>query len=361
MESRWKPVEHTSDDFKGIAALRENFESTEAQTSRRAIGPGYYQWKLRQNPVALGSCMIAVPNESTNPVGLATITPKTFIVDRKPVRSAEIGDTFTHTSFQRQGIFSAMVFGAKEAAIRSGIDFIYGTPNNQSLPGYQKKCNFDVVPSARVNNYVLPLNAGAVLGTRIKSRMVTGIVGPLIQVILSLIVMLRTRGRASGAYQIDQTSEFPKGLVDVILKAAQRFDVILDRNPGYLSWRFCTNPDKYKIFTISGTGKPVGYFVLKDGYWSGLKVGYVADFLVDPEDPKAVDAALAFICRFFKQEGMDMVACWMADGPFSPALRRHGFFVHKNVPLICFKNTVGEKIIDANHRWHFTLADSDNI
>ena len=71
---------------------------------------------------------------------MASFTPKKFKVCSEIIIVSEIGDTFTDPNYQRQGIFSTLVNSVREDALKySRVQLLYGTPNENSLPGYEKK------------------------------------------------------------------------------------------------------------------------------------------------------------------------------------------------------------------------------
>jgi hypothetical protein len=57
-----------------------------------------------------------------------------------------------------------------------------------------------------------------------------------------------------------------------------------------------------------------------------------------------------------------MVAGWTVEkGTYYNVLKRFGFKKHKKVPIIRYKTDLCNKIINQPGKWHFTMADSDNI
>ena len=88
----------------------------------------------------------------------------------------------------------------------------------------------------------------------------------------------------------------------------------------------------------------------------------LADFLVDEEQPEIFTEFVLRSLNNFQQVKVDMVAGWAADkGIYYNVLRRFGFKRHKEVPIICYKTDLCTKIMNQLGKWHFTMADSDNI
>jgi hypothetical protein len=55
---------------------------------------------------------------------------------------AQSGATMTHPDHQKKGLFVTLAKMTFEAAQKEGVQFIYGFPNENSLPGFEKKLNW---------------------------------------------------------------------------------------------------------------------------------------------------------------------------------------------------------------------------
>ncbi|MFQ5888406.1 MAG: hypothetical protein ACE5HY_06895, partial [Candidatus Hydrothermarchaeales archaeon] len=59
---------------------------------------------------------------------------------------------------------------------------------------------------------------------------------------------------------------------------------------------------------------------------------------------------------------IDLISSWVVKNSYYYKIfRRMGFIHYKNIPMICYKNGLGDQIINGQYNWHFTMADSDNI
>ena len=59
--------------------------------------------------------------------------------------------------------FTTLKYGDSEA---KSISFIYGTPNEQSLPGYEKKANFKIIKSIYVNSMSFQVNISPIISRK---------------------------------------------------------------------------------------------------------------------------------------------------------------------------------------------------
>ena len=64
--------------------------------------------------------------------------------------AAQSGDTMTHKSHAGKGLFTTLARMTYELAREKGIEFVYGSPNYNSLPGFIKKLNW-VCPEKMVD------------------------------------------------------------------------------------------------------------------------------------------------------------------------------------------------------------------
>lgn len=358
---RWKPRAYVEEDLEAVARLRNLAGGAPEGGGRRSASREYFRWKLLENPRGRGGMQVAV--DADRIVGMASLTPKTLLIRGAEVNAAEIGDTFTDPEYQRQGIFVELVGRTVAEAEGGGIGLIYGTPNQNSLPGYEKKCNFVTIPAAKVINVVRPLRLGRVLGAHCGGA--GGFfnkVSPVLDFAYRLRYPTSVRNTLCAGYSLEVVTQFPPGVEKLAHRAATRYDVVMLRDRAYLSWRFLENPDSYKILMARGKGEPAGYVVAKEAKWRSLGVGYLADFLVDEETPEIFDHLVSEVVVSFYKAGLDMAAAWVVDGThYHQTLVRRGFRPYRTVPIICKRNEAAAAVLSSPARWHFTIADSDNI
>lgn len=99
----------------------------------------FWQWKHHANPFGQSFGLYTWDEEAQLATGLRLLLRWQFCrVDGEPVRAVRAVDTATHPNYQRRGIFSTLTRQAIADLTAEGVDFIYNTPNQQSLPGYLK-------------------------------------------------------------------------------------------------------------------------------------------------------------------------------------------------------------------------------
>lgn len=355
LDVSWHIRHSKESDFEGISQLRKQFSSEEG-SDRRSCEPSYYKWKLLDNPSNGG--LLNVSDDSGEVVGITTLTPKYFITNSGVHLGAEIGDTYTHKDFQRQGMFSKLVNFTREQASQSNIELIYGTPNHLSLPGY-RKLEFCEVSNVDLYNWVMPINFRNVIMERFKNKVLATIGSPLLSLIYSVIFK---NSNFKKSYKISKITEFPPEIDQLTEKARKKYGWLIQRDKKYLDWRFCSNPDNYDIWVCQLDNQITGYLVAKMGKFSTLKVGYIADFLIDEAHLQAFDELCATSIDYFRTNHVDLISSWAIRGDcYHKSLAKFGFIKFKPVPIICDNHNLGSQLLAEPVKWHFTMADSDNI
>ena len=351
----WNSKSLIPDELIDVSNLRKTFIG---DSERRSLEANYYKWKIVNNYFMQGK-MWAIYDKK-NAIGMASFTPKKFKVCSEIIIAAEIGDTFTNPNYQRQGIFSILVNSVKEDALKSSkVLFLYGTPNESSLPGYEKKLNFLQSPSVQVANYIYPVKIKEVVSARFGQIWKRKFFNVLLQFIYK--GLLRPK-KSSHDVSLSEVDDFPQDIYSLLRSNTDQYDIIMVRDYNYLKWRFISNPDKYSIWIVYKLEEIIGYIVTKTGKWKGLQVLYIADYLMKENNDVYFHDAILRLIEKSKNNGIDLLSCWAVKSDiYAKQLRSCRFFKIKDIPIICYSNNFGKKIIKTNYKWHFTMADSDNI
>jgi hypothetical protein len=96
----------------------------------------YWIWKHEKNPFGKSEVMVSVSEESLS--GLRAMMPWVWQAEQHQYKTYRAVDTATHPDFQGKGIFKKLTQNMVGQLQAVGSDFIFNTPNSQSLPGYLK-------------------------------------------------------------------------------------------------------------------------------------------------------------------------------------------------------------------------------
>lgn len=97
---------------------------------------GFWRWKHYQNPFGESPGLVAVDGEKV--VGVRVFLRWQWRAGDRVLRAVRAVDTATHPEWERRGIFQGMTLGMVERLTAEGVDFIFNTPNQFSMPGYLK-------------------------------------------------------------------------------------------------------------------------------------------------------------------------------------------------------------------------------
>jgi GNAT superfamily N-acetyltransferase len=94
----------------------------------------FWKWKHFENP--FGSSLLLVARINKQIVGLRAYLRWRFVSPFGTLQAMRAVDTATHPDHQRKGVFRLLTLEANRRAGEEGVDLIFNTPNQKSLPGY---------------------------------------------------------------------------------------------------------------------------------------------------------------------------------------------------------------------------------
>jgi hypothetical protein len=96
-------------------------------------------------------------SSSNEPAAYYGAFPVKAQFDGKEILLAQSGDTMTHLDHRGKGLFITLAKMTYDLAKQSGVEFIFGFPNDNSYPGFVKK--LDWVHKANIHNYKIKTGA----------------------------------------------------------------------------------------------------------------------------------------------------------------------------------------------------------
>ena len=326
---------------------------------RRTFAAEYYLWKIVKNPAGRGFVSLAVDMDRI--VGTTTVTRKKVWFRGQLVDAAEIGDTFTDPNYQKLGIFTALVNASRARAIAEGVRMIYGTPNNQSLPGYEKHCQFFRKKGLDLFLWVLPLRMSMVLEHRVVDRCKSLLSSQIFKNAFSLVLRA---GAASvpGKGEV-AVLEFDKSFDRLNTHLKQRYTFMLSRGADNLAFRLGGNPEqgRYGIIVKRESDHELSAVLIsKDCFQKNMRVFFVADLF--GTSLRAMTKVWNRAILLGIRQGYDLLAFW-APRQFSTFLQ---MIPAVAVPVarkdvIFYDSDLGRQALSDTGRWRFSILDSDNI
>ena len=338
----------------------------------------HFRWKLGDtNPAGRGFMTVAIYQDEV--IGVTSVTRKRWWDGQRQIAAAEIGDTYSHPDFRREGmaaspypsngkpdeylgksVFGRLVTETRDRAELAGISLIYGTPNDDSMPGYVNRLQFFDYES-HFNRYFLRPGTGAIIGR-------LPVLRPLKAFLYSIdrgcAKSLHRLVNGSGGLQCRVTNSVGEE-VDALwqrLESKSRFGPLRDAR--YFRHRFLENPlGHYQVYTLHKTGAICGIFVTRTvtqaGGWQAC---YLADWLLDPDVGGIFRYAVGHMIAEDGGPNTKAYAFWAErNWAASQGLSRLGCVGRGRVPIIFFDHPDSLGLEASNTKMHFTLATSDNI
>jgi hypothetical protein len=320
---------------------------------------GYFYWKIADNYIQPG--IINLIKDGDRIASTTSVTPKSLVFQGKTINVAEIGDTYTHPDYWRQGMFSLLINQTRQDAVKKGINFIYGTPNKLSLPGYQKKANFDIVHNLTVRSLVFPVD----IRSNVKKRsnwLIANIIGSMSSIFTFIYFSIKNIFCYADKLIIaEEINNIPIDWIEFWNNASKEYEFIINRNTEAMTWRYLRNPNKYKIISLRNKGNLIGYLIYRIVYGDNSKHITIADFLTLPGEENALYAGINYIIKLAYEINVNQVWLWCVDNSnYYKIFKKTGFLSRGLVPIICYQNDFAKKLSTLNS-WHFTIGDSDNI
>ncbi len=183
-----------------------------------------FRWKHLANPFGPSPMWVATAGERI--VGFRAMMPWRFKrADGSSVRAVRAVDTATHPDFQRRGIFSTLNTLAVEALTAERVDFVFNTPNAESLSGYVKQGWVDLGPVPLI---VRPAGLGGLLDmTSARAR--------------------ATKWSGTLAVGVEPSST-------TCLPAVPFGALCTDTGSDFVPWRYSQGPVTYRAITEAGSG-----------------------------------------------------------------------------------------------------------
>ncbi len=310
-----------------------------------------FEWKILNNPEHLGIINTALCDNQI--ASTTTLTPKSLYIKGELLSAAEIGDTYTDENHQRKGLFASLVNLTREGGIVNGQNFIYGTPNTNSLPGYLKKCDFIILPELTVFGHCCVLKLESP-----KNNSAIKLLINFLNKIVSIPMFIFFKLNANGIMLVE-IDQFDSRFDLFWEKIKHEYDFIFNKNNSFLNWRFVKSPFTYKKYAIYKKTSLMGYVITRED--SQNNTLYIADYLISKSNILLLKNAISKITGEALKNNVKKVYVWASSSDHAlKAFSKNLFIKRSNVPIIAYKNNLTTKL-ESLKAVHFSMSDSDNI
>jgi GNAT superfamily N-acetyltransferase len=355
-DTKWNAVPYQPLDLPAVARFFK----------RNYSGPGSYgsadlfHWKLSANVTAPG--ILNLVKDGDEIVCTMSVVPKKALFKGSGKVVAEIGDIYTEPAYQRQGMFALLARRSTADAEARGIHFIYGLPNQQALPGWEKRGNFKIMSGVQIKSLVVPLDIKPLLQK--DSRWLMGHYASSLFLTMMWVYFAVRKAivRIPASLTVEEVTAIPPGWGDFWDEAKAPFDFILSRDRETMHWRYFLNPNRYRFYILREGRRITGYLVYRIIFDPAVTVLVIADYLSLPGREKDLRMLLFKVIHDAAIAGVTKVNAWCtASSGYIDTFKGFGFIERSDIPIISFQNDYSRSLQDQFRRWHFTVGDSDNV
>ncbi len=127
-------IVHYTEEHRDEVLSLVNLSLGEKQVLKRDAA--YWNWKHEKNP--FGRSLMLIGLQKGKIVGMRAFLRWQLNWQGQLIEAAKPVDSVTHPQARRQGVFSQLTTAACDMAQQMGIQILFNTPNQNSLPGYLK-------------------------------------------------------------------------------------------------------------------------------------------------------------------------------------------------------------------------------
>jgi GNAT superfamily N-acetyltransferase len=337
----WETVPYAPAHRPGVLRLM-------AEVQGHATSAEEFIWYFERNPATAPNIYLAIHGGKI--VGVSCHNAFRLWLDGAERLVSFPLNVLTDAAYRGQGIFSRLESANEEHAQRNGVSLMLSFPNRQSTPIFVGKLGWREMRGPAY--LVHPLRIDRVLALRAPAWLASlGRAGnPL---------AARLRG-GLGGLALARFDRFDDTSDALFRRVRTRWGMCFARGAEYLNWRYVGVPGKdYRCYQVRRAGEALGYLVLGVTEKLGLRLGFVADALLD--DDSAYGALQAWAVRLLADEGVD--ACLqLEDRRIAPGLRSlQNGFVRTPKRLIWIRkggDAPDDSLADLSS-WTFQLGDLD--
>jgi predicted N-acetyltransferase YhbS len=316
----------------------------------------WWKWMYQDGP--LGPAVIILAEAKQKIIGQHASLPVPIKIKDQVTRGSHGIDLMVHPDYRHQGIFITLDKTLNESLKGTYRSISYGTPNDQSRPGFVNRLN--AMEIGEVPILLKVIDWSTVLKSRYKIPVV---IGKLLGYVWEGIT-----GRATPPKDTDITVEevfsFDERINQFWEKASKLKNIMIAKDMKYLNWRYVAKPgNEYKILMAKKQQEIAGYIVLK------LKKdirshGYIVDLLTLPGESTAASWLITRALKSLKEDGAATISCWMLeDTPYYGILRKLGF-VRRTGPLLCSRvidMNIPKEFVTNPANWYYVMGDGDAL
>lgn len=262
----------------------------------------YWRWKHVNSPFGESYAYLATA-DNDELAGLRAFMQWKFQLDNRTLYAVRAVDTSTHPDHQRKGIFKRLTLHALDEVEKDGVDLVFNTPNEKSMPGYLKM-GWEYV----------------------------GTIHPMIKIIKPIsfatgYAMHRLGLRGARPHDISSFFKRSAPTIEELLNRSDELEYLLmnvgklyggegrlqtPRSLEYLRWRYAEHPQvKYHAAMVERDGRLQAAAIYRTNTRFGLKEVVMCEmFLARPDE----DLCRELLKNMKSALNADYVVCYFSEG-----------------------------------------------
>jgi len=315
------------------------------------------EWQFFKNTEASAFVDIAFDEQASKAAAIYAVSSVKFKIGNELLLGTQSLDTITDIDYRGKGLFITLAKDVYAKAAAAGAAVVYGFPNGNSIHGFVKKLDWQVLDP-------LPF-----LIKPLKSKYFTDKIKPLR--FLPNISLSLGSYTADKNYKITELKEFPDAATALWNVFSQDIKVAVHRDKAYLDWRYIQKPNEnYKIaHCYNAQNQYLGYivFAVKDKH--NGKIAYIMELIYDKSQPKAGSQLLKYAITEIKKQKADCILSWCLEHSPNFKTYKSSFFINmpekfRPIELHFGATALREDLktlIYNRENWFISYSDSDTV
>jgi hypothetical protein len=338
----------------------------------------YFNWKLGDpNPSGKGYLSYALHEDKV--VGSATLTKKRVLLDGIEYIAGEVGDTYTSTYFRRKckpismirtdsnpnsyvnrSIFGRLITELVHKSKECGVSIIYGTPNNNSYPGYTNRLGF--VDYKQYGNTAYYRPTAQLLLAKYPILSPFRFIIKKTELLTIAIQNLLYSRFLNREVTVSDSTPSAEDINQLWLRIKPEFGFSLVRDALYWKHRYSDHPHaKYQFINFRRNGELVAVVVTRK-FSSRADNSSVAVVEWMNEDGFQFGYILAVVMDLYKTSKVNYIYTWLQSSTKNSRIATRNLFAFKKqAPIIFADNSISRKLLASEKEVNFFLGSSDAI
>jgi predicted acetyltransferase len=315
------------------------------------------EWQFFKSTKKKGFVNIAFDEINQKVAAIYAISCVKFKIGKELFLGTQSLDTITDINYRGKGLFISLAKDVYEKAKQNEVKFVYGFPNGNSIYGFQKKLDWEVLDP--VPFMIKPIK------TSYFSRKIS-----VFKWLPNFNVSF-SKYKESYKFRIEENFSFPEMVTPLWESFANQIEVAVQRDKKYLDWRYIQKPfENYKIaHCYSENNTYLGYIVYAIKEKHGGKIAYIMELIFDLKSQKAGRKLLQYAIDQIKKDNADCILSWCMDhSPNYNVFKKEFFFklpgkfrpIELHFGARAFNKELAP-IINNRNNWYLSYSDSDTV